>query len=183
MTDNDSRSDLTLDKADLEAGSADEAPPFDHPLGVALQDGKLPWVWANLDDTDSLILEALVDGFAAAYNRQCVTEVTGLIPGCWREHPRLLHELPVLYWGWWFAHHHPEATLSDAQSYYEEHLPRFQGRLGELLGSGATNCRKGKHSSGANNELREQLTGTERLLGNASDPGFHDRVTTAFPAV
>lgn len=117
-----------------------------------------------------------------AYNIGYVTDRSELIPGCWRAHPRLMHELPVLYWLWVTSHHHPAADLILCGAFYERTLPAFQGRLEGLIGMGATMCRKGEHSTAASDsEVGPARTAADEILSrHGEDKGFLDYAINAF---
>ncbi len=131
------------------------------PLSKLIEDGRPPWAWSNLDDEEAQELHTSLLWFIHTYNSQYAVEVTHVIPACWPEHPRMVHELPVLYWAWWMSHRDRKATPGDAAVFYSETLVRFQDRLPTLLGDGAVTCRKGKHS-GESTELRNAVTTAEK---------------------
>lgn len=177
--------------AALTASDADVAPPaeavpaepvLDHPLSAAYEDGRRPWVWGNLNRDEVGVQEAILDVWVVAYNDELVADQSALIPACWRQHPPLLHELPVLYWAWWFSHLDKQTEISGATDFYSETLPGFQRRLGELVGTGAANCRKGRHSDGLTEEFVDYRDAiADRLNRNISDSEFSTRALTAFP--
>jgi len=156
--------------------------PFIHPLKAVFDDGRHPWVWAELDAAEAGTLASLLDAFVHYYNAQSVSDRSELIPGCWRDHPRLMHELPVLYWQWFTCHHHPEAEIGPAGVYYGKTLPDFQQRLDTLIGGGATMCRKGQHSTAAeDNEVGPlRRTADQTLTQQSQDRQFLDRAVNAF---
>jgi hypothetical protein len=155
---------------------------FTHPLKGVMDDGRHPWVWAELDTAEANMLCGLLDAFVHFYNRESVTDRSELIPGCWRAHPRLMHELPVLYWQWFSCHHHPKAELGAAGVYYSKILPDFQERLESLIGMGATMCRKGEHSTAAgDNEVGPgRMIADQVLSGPGDDTQFIDHAVNAF---
>ncbi len=156
--------------------------PLAHPLKTVMDAGRHPWVWAELDAAEAEILAGLLDVFVHYYNAESVSDRAEVIPGCWRGHPRLMHELPVLYWQWWSAHHHPAAELSHAGIYYAKVLPDFQDRLDSLIGMGGAMCRKGEHSSAAqNHEIGVvRATADQILTQQASDRRFIEHAVNAF---
>lgn len=118
-----------------------------------------PWAWANLTSEESRWAQTAVEGFISDYNRTHVVAVEDVIPGCWRDHPALAHELLVQFWSWWNTHLQPKSTVNAANDYYERTLPSFQTRLHKtLLGSAAVNCRKGVHTITTDPELTRAIT-------------------------
>lgn len=106
-----------------------------------------PWTWANLTVEEAQWLDLALDQFVSSYNHVQATRIEEVIPPCWRQHPGLTQELPVQLWAWWAAHLDEQSTVFVALDYYDRHLPAFKGRLsGGLLGKGAVNCRKTKHT-------------------------------------
>lgn len=160
-----------------------QKPAFVHPLKQVIDAGRLPWVWAQLDTAEAETLAGLLDAFVHHYNIGYITDRSELIPGCWRSHPRLMHELPVLYWLWVTSHHHPAADLILCGDFYEKTLPAFQGRLEGLIGMSATMCRKGEHSTAAgDNEIGPARTTADQILSrHGEDRGFLDYAINAFP--
>lgn len=155
---------------------------FTHPLKPVMDAGRHPWVWAQLNTTEAETLAGLLDAFVHYYNLSYVTDRSELIPGCWRGHPRLIHELPVLYWQWVITHQHPQADVFLCGGFYEKTLPGFQSRLDSLIGMGATMCRKGEHSTAAgDNEIDPARTAADQTLSRHSqDKGFLDHAINAF---
>lgn len=180
-------SDPRAGDADQDAGTAEQPdsandPQLDHPLSAAYEDGRLPWVWGNLTRNEIDVLEGILDLWVVAYNDEYVTEASHLIPACWRQHPPVLHDLPVIYWTWWFNHHHPDTQIAGTTSFYETTLPKFRERLGELLGPGAANCRKNRHSDGLSGEFVDYRDAiADRLTNAGGDHEFGTRARTAFP--
>lgn len=156
--------------------------PFTHPLKAVIDDGRHPWVWAELDTAEAETLAGLVDAFVHYYNSESVSARTEIIPGCWRGHPRLMHELPVLYWQWFSCHHHPKAEIGYAGVYYAKTLPDFQGRLDTLIGMGAAMCRKGEHSTAATDyDIGPARSTADQVLTRQSeDRWFLDHAVNAF---
>lgn len=169
---------------DQSAQATPAEPVLDHPLSAAYEDGRRPWAWGNLDQGEISVQEAILDVWVIAYNDELVGDQTGLIPACWRQHLPLVHELPVLYWAWWFSHVDEQTEISVAADFYGKTLPGFRSRLGELLGPGAANCRKGRHSDGFTGEFvdcRDAIA--DRLSGSVDDDAqFTGRALTAFPS-
>lgn len=139
--------------------------PFTHPLKAVMDDGRHPWVWAELSAAEAEILCGLLDAFVHYYNSESVSDPSELIPGCWRGHPRLMHELPVLYWQWFTCHHHPKAEVHMSGEYYGKTLPGFQRRLDTLIGMAATMCRKRSAQ-----HRRDRQRGRSRPDDRRSDP-------------
>lgn len=135
------------------------------PLSKLIQDGRPPWAWSNLSDVQAEELHTSLLWFVHTYNTQYAVELSHMIPACWPEHPRMVHELPVLYWAWWGAHRDKNAAIGDATTFYRETLTGFQERLPALMGSGVTTCRKGDHY-GASSDLATavQLAATTRPI-------------------
>lgn len=157
----------------------DAKPEAGHPLGELLAKGQLPWAWANLTVEQARILHGLVNEFVVRFNAQQVADTAELIPGCWQYHPRLLHELPVLYWSWWHAHHDKDADFSDVQYYYNTYLPGFRARLNQLIGMSASSCRKGSHMD-TTREIGERGRAAETLMSAPDDPPSYEYVIEAF---
>lgn len=108
-----------------------------------------PWSWANLTDEENVWLDKAIVAFVIAYNDTYTSQLDHVIPPCWRDHPALAAELPVQLWAWWAAHVDEQSTVAAALEFYDRHLPAFKSRLSvELLGRGAVNCRKGRHTGG-----------------------------------
>lgn len=162
----------------------DGGPGIDHPLAAPFDQGRLPWVWGNLTVGEVEVLEGILDNWLVAYNNEYVNDAAGLIPACWRAHPRLVHELPVIYWAWWFTHHHPATSVMNTLDFYGDKLRDFQQRLSELAGPGVVNCRKGRHSDGEAREVAEQRQAiAAHLIDDPADPAFTRHIAGAFPVV
>jgi hypothetical protein len=116
------------------------------PLSKLVDGNRAPWVWSNLDEDEALELHLSVLWFVDTYNNQYVTDLSEVIPACWPLHPRMVHELPVVYWAWWAAHRAPTATVGDATRFYGDTLPKFQSRIASLMGATFSECRRGTHS-------------------------------------
>lgn len=157
-------------------------PAFTHPLKLVIESGRHPWVWADLDTSEADTLAGLLDAFVHYYNVGYVTDKSELIPGCWRGHPRLMHELPVLYWQWVTSHQHPAADLTACAEFYDKALPGFQGRLNALIGMAATMCRKGEHSTAASdNDVGPARSASDAVLRRESeDKNFLEYAINAF---
>lgn len=139
-----------------------------------------PWAWANLSREESRCAQTAVEGFISDYNRTHVVAVEDVIPGCWREHPALAHELLVQFWSWWNTHLNPKATVNAANDYYERTLPSFQTRLHKtLLGPAAVNCRKGAHGTTADPELGRAITLASRRSSTGDGAGALTPLRTA----
>lgn len=164
------------------ASQGGQRPPFTHPLKAVMDDGRHPWVWAELSAAEAEILCGLLDAFVHYYNSESVSDPSELIPGCWRGHPRLMHELPVLYWQWFTCHHHPKAEVHMSGEYYAKTLPGFQRRLDTLIGMAATMCRKGQHSTAAiDNEVGPaRMTADQILTRHSEDKRFVDHAVNTF---
>lgn len=109
-----------------------------------------PWSWSNLTVDEAEVLDVMLTDWVADYNTQHTTDTGHVIPACWRQHPALAHQIPVLFWTWWDTHRNPDAQIQLAGEWYGRHLPAFQERLDGLLGQhgqhgSAANCRAGKH--------------------------------------
>lgn len=115
------------------------------PLSKLVDDNRAPWVWSNLDEDEAGELHLSVLWFVDTYNNQYVTDLSEVIPACWPLHPRMVHELPVVYWAWWSAHRAPTATVSDATFFYGDTLPKFQTRIAALMGAAFSECRRQRH--------------------------------------
>lgn len=155
---------------------------FAHPLKTVMDSGRHPWVWAELDTQEAGTLAGLLDAFVHYYNEGYVTERSEIIPGCWRRHPRLMHELPVLYWQWVTSHHHPDAGLAVCGDFYDKILPSFQSRLNGLIGMGVTMCRKAQHSTAAgDNEIGPAREAADAALSrDCDDDRFADYARHSF---
>lgn len=123
------------------------------PLSKLVAGTRAPWVWSNLDESEARELHLSLLWFVDTYNSQYVTDLDEIIPACWPLHPRMVHELPVLYWAWWAAHRAPDATIGDATSFYGDTLSKFQSRIGSLMGAAFTGCRKGSHDGDSSEML------------------------------
>lgn len=122
------------------------------PLANLIDEGRPPWAWSNLTENEADQLYTSLLWFVATCNDQYAVDPGDVIPACWPAHPRLVHELPVLYWGWWAAHRDTRATPLTALEFYGRHLADFQRRLNSLLGPAVTSCRKGTHTLAASTE-------------------------------
>jgi hypothetical protein len=108
-----------------------------------------PWSWCNLTEDEARRLDSQLQDWITDYNTHLATDIGHVIPACWRQHPALLQNLPVLYWAWWDAHRNPEAGIRSAVEFHGRHLPAFQERLDGLLvdKAAAGKCRSGRHQT------------------------------------
>lgn len=112
-----------------------------------------PWTWHSLDQAERGDLEQLVDNWVSTYNRTLATSVRETVPPCWRHHPGLAAELPVMIWHWFFVHRGQTAQVTSAAEFYARHLPAFRGRVESYLGEAAEDCRAGNHPEDFRREL------------------------------
>ena len=106
-----------------------------------------PWSWSNLTEGEARDLDGALTLWVTQYNDHLTTDVSHVIPACWRQHPALAQNLPVLYWTWWDAHRNAAAAIYSAIEFHGRHLPAFHERLDDLLGGkpNAAKCRAGRH--------------------------------------
>ncbi len=132
--------------------------------------GGPPWAWPNLNAQEAGWLDDALDEFVNTYNRIHVALIDEVIPACWRLHPPLAQEMPVQFWSWWSTHIDAKATIAMAVDYYTRTLPTFQTRLTtRLLGKGAVNCRKGKHTRNPDPAITDAISFDP--AGTADDTG------------
>ena len=126
-----------------------------------------PWSWSNLTDDEARQLDGQLQDWITDYNTHLATDLAHVIPACWRQHPALLQNIPVLYWAWWDAHRNPEASIRAAVEFHGRHLPAFQERLNGLLvdKAAAGKCRSGRHQDAP--DADQARTGAVTLAASA----------------
>ncbi|GLZ28133.1 hypothetical protein Lesp02_03230 [Lentzea sp. NBRC 105346] len=119
---------------------------------------RTPWTWAALKKDQAAVLARVVREWVHFYNRVHAVTVKELIPPCWPLHPGLAHELAVLVWAYYHAHHDPKATPLIAVDYHARYLASFRTRLDHMLGRDPHSCRAGEHTATWRTTVDEQLS-------------------------
>jgi hypothetical protein len=81
------------------------------------------------------------DDVVAWINHEYAWRPAQMIPGCWRSHPHIARELPVLAVLRWTAENAAGPELVEEWNRYA--LPLFCDRMAQRLGE--STCRTGKH--------------------------------------
>jgi hypothetical protein len=134
-----------------------------------------PWSWSNLTEDEAHALDAALTTWVVQYNDHLTTDVSHVIPACWRQHPALAQNLPVLYWAWWAAHRNAAAAIWAATEFHGRYLPGFHQRLDGLLGGtpNASKCRGGRHEDKPNTD-QARFDAVNRAAAGAAGPDVID---------
>lgn len=114
---------------------------------VAGEERRPPWNWSVLTAEERIILVQAIAAWVETFNVVVAVTEDDLIPPCWPQHDDLAQELPVLFWLWYGAYVHRDATPVRAADYRSRFLPSFRSRLDSMLGASPRECRHGRHPS------------------------------------
>lgn len=100
-----------------------------------------PWEPASCSEPFGAQVWSWCEDVVAWINHEFAWRPSGMVPACWREHPHIARELPVLAVLRWQAESAPTPEPTEEWNRYA--LPLFSDRMAERLGE--STCRAGRH--------------------------------------